>query len=200
VTGGQGGTSLPEVLAAIAIVGLGAVAGGASLAPAARARAVEGAARALAGRFRLLSLAARSDGRDRALLFPPVADGDEPLRVARDGDGDGVTRRDVQAGVDPVEDGPYTPGREFPGVRVGRPPWEGVPDLPPSRRVLGPGDPAVRFGRARMVTFDPEGHASPGSIFLTDGRDALCAVVVTGATARVRAWCFDRERWAWQLR
>jgi len=193
------GATLPELLVVLALVGVGAVAGGASLAPAARARAVSGAARALAGRVRLLSLAARADGRDRALVFPAVADGDEPLRVARDGDGDGVSRRDVEDGTDPVEDGPSTLAREFPGVRVGRPPWEGVPDLPPSRRVLGPGDPAVRFGRARMVVLDPEGHATPGSVFLTDGKDALCAVVVTGATARVRAWCFDRGRWAWVL-
>jgi len=195
----QGGATLPELLVVLAIVGLGALAGSTTLVPAARARAVSGAARAVAGRFRLLSLAARADGRDRALVFPVAADGDEPLRVARDGDGDGISRRDVGDGTDPVEDGPYTLAREFPGVRVGRPPWEGVPDLPPSRRILGPGDPAVRFGRSRIAALDAEGHATPGSVFLTDGEDALCAVVVSGATARVRAWCFDRGRWAWRL-
>ncbi len=200
MTGRQEGRTLPELLAVLALLGLGAALGNPSLDPAARARAVEGAARALAGRCRLLALAARADGRDRGLVFPPAAAGDEPVLAARDGDGDGVSRRDLPGGIDPVEEGPWTVAREFPGVRVGLPPWDGVPDLPPSRRTLGPSDPAVRFGHGRIASFDGEGHATPGSVFLTDGKAAACAVVVAGATGRIRTWCFDRGRWAWERR
>lgn len=195
----RAGRTLPEVLAVLAIAGLASLGAGRSLAPVARARSVEGAARSLAARFRLLALAAQSDGRDRAVVFP-VEGADEPFRVVRDGDGDGPGRDDVAAGIDPVVDGPLTIAREFPGVRIGRPSWPALPDLPPSRRLLDPRDPAVRFGRARMAVLTREGSATAGSLFVTDGEDALCAVVVTGATARVRTWCFDRGRWAWRLR
>lgn len=170
----------------------------ANLAPSARTRSVDAGARRLAGELRSLALRAVAESRELALVFP-AAGADEPLQEAADGDGDGVSRADISSGQDPAAR-PFTIAAEVPGIRVGRPPWPEVPTPPPGDDRLRPGDPAVRFGRSRMVVFDAEGHATPGSVFVTDGAQSLCAVVVAGPTARVRTWCYDRPSNNWRLR
>jgi hypothetical protein len=168
------------------------------LRPAAQQRAVEAAAQALAARMRTLGRTAARDGRARAVVFAVDGSG-EPLREAIDGDGDGVRRRDVADGRDPAGAG-YRLARDFPGVGLGRPRWPRIRELPPDRGTIGAAEPAVRFGSARMTVFDPEGHATSGSLFVTDGTDALCAVVVYGVTSRIQVWCYQRTQSTWTRR
>ncbi|MDQ7006221.1 MAG: hypothetical protein Q9Q40_03225 [Acidobacteriota bacterium] len=189
-----------QTLVAVIVAAAGAallLGAGARLMPLARGRSVEAAARALGARIRAEAVAARSDGRTRGLIFP--VDADEPLRWATDGNGNGLRRREIADGVDPAGP-PFRVGRDHPGVRVGRPGWAGVPDLPPSSRVLGPDDPSVRFGASRMASFTALGRATPGSFFLTDGRSGLCALRLSGPTARLSVWCFDRKAARWRRR
>jgi hypothetical protein len=60
-------------------------------------------------------------------------------------------------------------------------------------------DDPIRFGRGDLVAFSPLGSSSSGTIYLTDGRSELWAVVLYGATARVRVWRFDRTAGRWRL-
>lgn len=192
------GSSLVELLFGLTAFGLILTLGALALHPASQRRGVEGAAQQLAAQMRELATAALSDGASRGLVFPLATAGDEPLQLVRDGDQDGIARSDISRNVDRTEQR-YTLARDIPGCRVGRPAGLSVYDLPPSRRRLTPADPAVRFGSARMAVFTSAGEATPGSLFVSCG-DALCAVVVNGATARIRVYCWAREQDAWVRR
>ena len=49
-----------------------------------------------------------------------------------------------------------------------------------------------------MASFDPLGTATPGTVYLTDGREILVAVRVTDRTGRVRTMIYDYGREAWE--
>ncbi len=189
-----------QTLVAVVVTAAGAallIGIGARLMPLARSRSVEAAALGLAAQMRAAGVAARGDGRSRGLVFP--LDGDEPLRWAADGNGNGLRRREIDEKIDAAGP-PFRIARDQPGVRIGRPAWTGVPDLPPSTRILSPEEPSVRFGSSRLAVFTALGRASPGSLFLTDGRQGLCAIRVSGPTARLGVWCFDRKAARWRRR
>jgi type II secretory pathway pseudopilin PulG len=132
-----------------------------------------------------------------ALDLQRTGSGSLTYGLYRDGDGDGVLRQDIRAGIDPPV-GPAVPltrpGRD---VRLG---------LPPNRPVRDPGDPRawldrrddpVRFNRSDLASFDPLGTATPGSIYLWDGADRLVAVRVFGRTGKVKVvtYNFAAARW-----
>jgi hypothetical protein len=56
----------------------------------------------------------------------------------------------------------------------------------------------VRFGVSDIVTFTPQGTASSGTLYVSDGRDTVFAVVLYGRTGRIRTWRFDRGAWRWR--
>jgi hypothetical protein len=182
-------------LAALALIGLLA---GSSAAwrPSVAGPAVATAARQLASEMRSLQIEALTTGRSAGLIFPP-AGRDEPLRYVVDGDGDGIHRDDVRSGRDPAG-APFTLARDHPGVVVGSAPWPEVPDTPPRSGTLGPDSPAVRFGSGRAAVFTARGRARAGSVLVTDRREGLCAVVVHGATGRIRVLCYDRASESWR--
>ncbi len=195
---GARGQTLLGALVAVAAFALIAGAAAERLRPAAQRRAVEAAAQSLAARMRALARAAQRDGHARAMVFSTAGNG-EPVREAVDSDGDGIRRRGVADGRDPAGAG-YRLARDHPGVRLGRPAWPRIREIPPSGGTIGADDPAVRFGASRMTVFDPAGHATSGSLFVSDGSDALCAVVVYGVTARVQVWCYERTQRTWTRR
>jgi hypothetical protein len=57
----------------------------------------------------------------------------------------------------------------------------------------------VQFGRSDVVSFSPRGASSSGTLYVTDGKDALYAVVVFGPTVRLRVWRFLRREHRWTL-
>jgi len=57
----------------------------------------------------------------------------------------------------------------------------------------------VRFGRSDLVSFSPFGSSSSGTLYVTDGRRGLFAVVLFGPTARLRVWRFRPEERRWTL-
>ncbi len=196
--GREGGRALLSLLAALGalatLVGLAP-----SLLPAARRRHTLGAARTLAAAVRGQSLAARLDGRARALVFPAAADADLPIVLARDTSGDGVSRAGLRAGED-RRTGWLALGAEHGEAGIGVPSWTGAPAPPPGRGLLDPTSDPVRLGTERVLVLTPEGHATPGSVMLTDGRERVCRVVVHGGTGRVRVHCLDRREGRWRER
>lgn len=137
-----------------------------------------------------------TQGYSAGLVFPSEGR-DEPLRPVVDGDGDGIHRDDVRSGTDPS--GPaFTLAREHPGARVAPPPWPDVPDVPPRPGCIGPESRAVRLGTGRAAVFTPSGRARSGSVLVVGAGEGLCAVVVHGATGRVRVSCLDRQAGVWR--
>ena len=190
------GYSLAEVLLVLALLGMfvafGAPAFGDALA---RARA-QAAAREMASEMARLRGEAIAQHRRVALRFARGAGGFS-FGTYADGDNDGVGAADIAAGVDT----PLGPTRDLPtrfeGVDFGLLD-QAIPGIPPSGTPLLPGSDPVRFGTADIVTFTPQGTATSGTLYISDGRDTIFAVVLYGRTGRIRTWRFDRTAWRWR--
>jgi Tfp pilus assembly protein FimT len=130
------------------------------------------------------------------LRFDTGGDGKVTWALYRDGDGDGVLARDIRDGTDPRV-------REAGFRRIGTAARFGFPEGPaprdpgnPSRRLDRLDDP-IRFNRSDTASFDPVGTATPGTVYLTDGRDELVAVRVTNRTGRIRVLRYDYVTETW---
>jgi hypothetical protein len=112
-----------------------------------------------------------------------------------DGDGDGVSRRDLTRGVDRQLFPTIELEQLAVAAQLGVPERWNVPD-PAGRGRLRSGD-GLRAGSAATVSFSPLGEATPASIYLNDGRERMLALRVYGATARVRVleWRRGWLRW-----
>ncbi len=155
---------------------------------------VEMAASEVATTLRLArSLAVRHAARV-AVRFYPDADGNLRHAIYRDGDGDGVRSDDIDRGVDKM----LRSARSGPlgGVRAGIPEgWS--PRRPGSRKALDRLDDPVRFGRSNMASFTAHGGASPGTIYLTDGRFHLFAVRVNNRSGKIKILRYDTRAEVW---
>jgi len=193
--GGGEGYSLVEALLALAILGLfltvSVPAFGAALS---RAR-VAAAAREMASEMARLRSDAIAMRRGVGLRFS-TAGGRRQYAVYADGDGDGIRADDIASGRDPL----LVAARDLPSR------WEGIdfglldaaiPEVPPASGVLAPGSDPVRFGSSDIVSFTPWGTASSGTLYISDARDSVFAVVLYGHTGRIRTWRFDRDLWGW---
>jgi type IV fimbrial biogenesis protein FimT len=132
-----------------------------------------------------------------ALKFHTAADGTTVFALFADGDGDGVLSRDILAGVDP----PVGPLRRATAlgrkVHIGFPPGPLPRDPANPRRRLPAGD-AVRFNQSDLASFSPLGGATPGSVYLTDGRRNVAVVRVLNRTGRVKVLYYDPDRQVWR--
>lgn len=132
------------------------------------------------------------------LRFVATREGGVSYQLYRDGDADGVLARDIAAGIDPAV-GPVrvmsTRGRR---VGLGFPPGPAPRDPGDRRRRLDRLDDPIRLGRSDIAVFGPLGTATPGTLYLTDRREHLVAVRITGLTGRVRVLVYDREEEIWE--
>src|SRR6185295_16708703 len=117
----------------------------------------------------------------------------------RDDNGNGLRVAEVKKGVDATLSGPHRLEDSVERVTLGFPPIGSIPKIPPdSGTIAGLEDP-IRIGSTDLLTFSPLGTASSGTLYVTDGRNALYAIVLYGKTARLRVWRFDAWRRKWTL-
>ncbi|PYT17436.1 MAG: hypothetical protein DMF51_02465 [Acidobacteria bacterium] len=192
---GEGGFSLLDVSLALLLLGLFAVASAPALLAALSRGRVAAAARDLQQELARLRSEAIASHRSVAMRLT-WSGGRYLYAFYADGDGDGVRADDVASGRDPLIGGPRDLCSRYEGIDFGLL-AEAIPEVPPGSGVLTPGSDPVRFGRSDIITFTPRGTASGGTLYLSDGRAAVAAVVVYGATGRLRIWRFDRDLWAW---
>ena len=103
--------------------------------------------------------------------------------VVVDGNGNGITQAEIDAGVD------GSAGADVPMFDVTTGVDFGIP-----RRVraiddtgwLEAGSDPIRFGRADRVTFTPDGRATPGTVYIAGPRGSQYAVRVSGTSGRVQ--------------
>ncbi|MEM9554817.1 MAG: GspH/FimT family pseudopilin [Acidobacteriota bacterium] len=119
------------------------------------------------------------------------------LTLYRDGDGDGVRNDDIDAGIDPIEVPPRRLGHLGRVARFGFPPGP-APYAPGSSKRLDRLDDPIRFNRSDLASFSPRGTATPGSVYLTDGRRHLSVVRVTSRSGKVAVLDYDPMREVWR--
>jgi type II secretory pathway pseudopilin PulG len=192
------GYTLAELLALLAIVAMAVAVtlpAAAMLRDGGRAAAGARTMATLLSAQRWKSVAAH---RVRGLQFRKIGAGWTWREVA-DGNGNGLRSAEIARGVDPVLTADDALERQVADVTLGLPPGGPYPEAPPGTGRLSAGDDPVRFGRSDLVSFSPVGSASSGTIYVTDGRSGLFAVVLFGPTARLRVWRYRPEERRWTL-
>jgi len=158
------------------------------------------ASRAVASDVRLARQRAVARARSTGILLERQAGGRYTLAIVEDGDGDGIRMEDLRRHVDVVIEGPVDVGARWgavPGFKAGLAQLRSPP--PDSDRVDRFDDP-VKFGSRDLIACGPHGTATSGTLYLSDGKHRQFAVVVYGATCRVRTWELIGSPAAWVRR
>jgi prepilin-type N-terminal cleavage/methylation domain-containing protein len=192
------GFSFVESLVALALIGIALLMATTALAGRRGAHAATAGARELAVTLQALRFRAIAANRNHGLYFERDGDGWRWF-VVRDENHNGLRTGEILNGVDRKLSGPHRLSDRVGGVELGFPVATTLPNLPPRRGSINGLDDPVKFGRADIISFSPLGRASSGTLYLSDGRYALRAVVLFGPTARVRVWRFDTREGRWKL-
>jgi len=114
--------------------------------------------------------------------------------VLEDGNGNGISQADIDAGIDRSvgADVPMFDLASGAGFRI----TERVRAIDDSGWLEAGGDP-IRFGRADRVTFTPDGRATPGTVYVAGRGGAQYAVRVQGGTGRVQFLRYRRGYSDW---
>lgn len=109
-----------------------------------------------------------------------------------DGNGNGLRSADVTKGIDRALNAPETLGQHFDGVSFGM--LEGVPDADGQPVSTADG---VRIGTAKILSMNPDGTSSSGTLYVHGRERSQYAVRVFGATGRIRTLRYDftQQRW-----
>lgn len=148
----------------------------------------------IAGQLQRARLESLRRARPAAVRFELAGDRTR-LQLFVDGDGDGVSQRDVDRGVDP----PLAPveflddhARDV-SLRINQP----VTDASGAGE-LSPGDDPVRIGGTTLLSFSPVGGATGGTLYVAARRGPQMAIRVFGGTGRVRILTFDAQARQWR--
>ena len=149
----------------------------------------------LAGQLQRARLESLKRGASVALRLSITGTERAEMRLYVDGNGNGVTERDIDGGIDR----PLTPpmwldahARDV-SLRIN----QLVEDIAGSGE-LAPGDDPLRIGHSAFVTFSPLGSATSGTMYVAARRGPQMAVRVFGATGRIRVLRFDAQARRWQ--
>ena len=151
---------------------------------------VRHAAGVIASRAHLARQQAVFQSRHVGLIFDETAAG-WVMRICRDGNGNGLRRSEIGAGVDRCSADPDIVNSLIPGVELAVDPGLRGPDDEP-----GSAD-AVRFGASDMASFSPLGSCTGGTLFLRSRRGRQYAVRIAGATGRTRILRYDTRSSSW---
>jgi hypothetical protein len=122
-------------------------------------------------------------------------EGGYAFTLVRDGNGNGVLQRDIDLGIDTPLAPPDRLEHHFPGItfRV----RADVPDID-GAGMLGEGSDPVRTGRSPLISFNPIGGCTSGTLYVAGLRGPQGAVRLLGATGRIRAMWFDDGIGQWR--
>ena len=188
------GTSLPELLVVLLILGL---VSSLSL-PALRDLLAEEGLATAAREVSAVLTAAREravfQGADVGVKWISSG-GDLVLSVYQDGNGNGVTTADIRKGIDRLVAGPYWLRGKYAGISFSFVP--GFDGLDPGGAPIGDLADPLRFGRSDICSFSPLGKASPGSVYLSNRQRRQAAVRVTPLNAKIQIFTWHGKKLKW---
>jgi type II secretory pathway pseudopilin PulG len=192
------GVTLLEALVALALMGFLVLGAFPALSNLFRKAAVDAATTDVALVFTLARDRAIRSGRYTGVKWFSK-DGDVVLTVYEDANGNGVLTADIKAGLDRVVAGPYWMKGKYPHITFSF--LENFKGLDPSGNPIGNLDDPIRFGRSDICSFAPDGHASPGSVYLANGVDRQSVVRVSPANAKIQVfdWVPEKKKWVRRL-
>lgn len=196
MTRSQAGFQLLELIVALALAGILAAVSIPALVNWSAGLRVRMAGAEVAAALQTARLTAVRLRANLAVKFETEASGEVTYALYRDGDGDGVRNDDIARGVDPLVRPPQPLDHFGRWVRFGFPP--GSPPRDPGGRRLTRLDDPIRFNRSDLASFSPLGTATPGTVYITDGRRHLAAARVTSRSGRIRVLEYDPEVERWR--
>lgn len=122
--------------------------------------------------------------------------GDLSAAVYEDGNENGIVSVEIGSGVDRLVEGPIAMRGRWPGVSFSFLPGFALPG--PDGRPVGDLTDPVRFGRSNICTFSPTGKASPGTVYLSNGKNRMAAVRVTPGNGRIQVFEWSAPTGKWQ--
>ena len=188
------GTSLAELTAVLAILAILSLISIPALSEILAEEALSTAAREVATILHAARARAVFQGAEVGVKWVANA-GDLVLTVYQDGNGDGVTTADIKKGVDRLVEGPHWLGSRYQGVRFSFVP--GMDGRDPGGAPIGDLSDPIRFGKSNICSFSPLGHASPGTVYLSDHRHRQAAVRVTPQNAKIQIWTYHGRKLKW---
>ena len=188
------GTSLPELLVVLLILGLVFALSVPALSDLLAEEGLQAAAREVSAILTTARARAVFQGTEVGVKWISSG-GDLVLSVYQDGNGNGVTTADIKKGVDRLVAGPYWLRGKYPGISFSFVP--GFDDLDPGGAPIGPLTDPLRFGRSDICSFSPLGKASPGSVYLSNRKRRQAAVRVTPANAKIQIFTWHGNSLKW---
>jgi type II secretory pathway pseudopilin PulG len=188
------GTSLPELLVALLILGLVFALSVPALTDLLAEEGLATAAREVSAILTTARARAVFQGADVGVKWISSG-GDLVLSVYQDGNGNGVTTADIRNGIDRLVAGPYWLRGKYPGISFSFVP--GFDDLDPGGAPIGDLADPLRFGRSDICSFSPLGKASPGSVYLSNRKRRQAAVRVTPLNAKIQTFTWHGKSLKW---
>lgn len=148
----------------------------------------------LAGQLQRARLESLKQGRSVAVRLE-IVDQRTRLQLFVDGNGNGVSQRDIDRAIDP----PLAPpeflddrSRDI-SLRVN----QRIVDVSGAGEIA-PGDDPLRIGNTALLSFSPLGGATSGTLYVAAHRGPQMAIRVFGGTGRVRVLLFDAQARQWR--
>jgi type II secretory pathway pseudopilin PulG len=191
------GWTLPESLAIVAVVGLALAVTLPAVHAVRDAARAEAGARLVATTLQALRWKSVAGNRGHGLLFARDAVGWKWWEVA-DGNDNGLSISEIEDGTDLTASGPRRLEDHVAHVTFGFPPTGPFPRIPPAKGKIANLDDPIQIGNTNLLALNPLGTATGGTLYVTDGRARLYAVVVFGPTGRIRVWRLDPWTRQWK--
>ena len=188
------GTSLPELLVVLLILGLVFALSVPALSDLLAEEGLQTAAREVSAILTTARARAVFQGTEVGVKWISSG-GDLVLSVYQDGNGNGITTADIKKGVDRLVAGPYWLRGKYPGISFSFVP--GFDDLDPGGAPIGDLTDPLRFGRSDICSFSPLGKASPGSVYLSNRKRRQAAVRVTPLNAKIQIFTWHGNSLKW---
>jgi Tfp pilus assembly protein FimT len=192
------GITLPELLVSMTLAVVLAAALAPSLAGLGRSARLAAAVRALVVCMQGLRSRSIAQATSYGMLFRRDTRG-WYWWVTRDGNGNGLRTAEIRIGQDRLLSGPHRLSDFASGTQFGFPPIPSIRALPTRGGSIVRRDRPIRLGSTLLLSFTPLGGSSSGTLYVTDGRARLAAVVLYGRTGRIRVYTRDPASGRWRL-